>query len=70
MVGVPAVTCDTVIVRWTQQFGQTDLVVSGISILIFECNGGGWQLKTLFTEFNSLSYFLNVGGTITPPPSS
>lgn len=70
MVGVPVHTCDTIVVRWTQQFGQADQLVSGISVLIFECNDGNWQLKTLFAEFNSLSYFLNIGGTITPPPAS
>lgn len=71
MVSVPSVTCNTVTVRWTQQFGVANQLVSGISVLIFECNDDGdWQLQTLFAEFNSLSYFLNIGGTITPPPSS
>lgn len=66
---MPAVTCDTIVIRWTQQFGQANQLVAGISVLVLECNGGKWQLKTLFVEFNSLSYFLDIGGTITPPSS-
>lgn len=67
VVGVPAVTCDTAVVRWTQTFGEADLEVSGISILIFECDDDAWKLKTLYTEFNSLAYFYDIGGSCTPP---
>lgn len=72
---VNAVTCDTVVVRWTQVVpGGVGLPVAGISILGFVCEDGEekedeWQLKTLYTEFNSLVYFRDVGGSCTGPPS-
>lgn len=66
---VNAVTCDTVVLRWTQTFGEADLPAAGISILGFVCEGGEWKLKTLYTEFNSLVYFQDVGGSCTPPSS-
>lgn len=62
---VSAVTCDTVVIRWTQTFGR-GLQVSGISILEFVCGQNvTWQLKTLYTEFNSLAYFEDIGGSCT-----
>lgn len=64
-----AVTCDTVVIRWTQTFGQNPQPVAGISILVFACEGGEWKLKTLYTEFNSLIYFENIGGTCALPSS-
>lgn len=60
---VNAVTCDTVVLRWTQAFGLADLPAAGISILGFVCEGGDWKLKTVYTEFNSLIYFQDVGGS-------
>ncbi|KAK8093506.1 hypothetical protein PG997_000191 [Apiospora hydei] len=71
---VNAVTCDTIVLRWTQTFGNPAQPAQGISILVnaFESNKGekekGWKLKTLYTEFNSLTYFTNTGGSCTPPP--
>lgn len=64
---INAVTCDTVVLRWTQTFGQADLPISGISILVFACEGGEWKLKTLYTEFNSLVYIEDAGGSCTAP---
>lgn len=60
---ISAVTCDSIVLRWTQTFGLADLPAAGISILDFVCEGGGWKLKTLYTEFNSLVYFQDVGGS-------
>jgi hypothetical protein len=66
---VNAVTSDTIVLRWTQTFGAANQPVAGISILVVEWNNGVWQLKTIYTEFNSLTYFTNIGGSVTPPPS-
>ncbi|KAK7978399.1 hypothetical protein PG996_004447 [Apiospora saccharicola] len=64
---VNAVTCDTIVLRWTQIFGNPAKPVQGISILVNVFEKGGWKLKTLYTEFNSLTYFVNTGGSVTPP---
>ncbi|KAK8086066.1 hypothetical protein PG994_001040 [Apiospora phragmitis] len=66
---VNAVTCDTIVLRWTQTFGNPPAPAQGISILVVVFDKSkGWQLKTLYTEFNSLTYFTNTGGSCTPPP--
>ncbi|KUI64233.1 hypothetical protein VM1G_11011 [Cytospora mali] len=61
--GTYAVTNDTVVIRYTQTFGTAALPVAGISILKFVCEGGHWKLKTIWTEFNSLVYFEDIGGS-------
>lgn len=61
--GIYAVTHDTVVIRYTQTFGAADLPVAGISILEFVCEDGQWKLETIRTEFNSLVYFENIGGS-------
>lgn len=60
---INAVTCDTVVLRWTQTFGVADLPAAGISILGFVCESDAWKLKTVYTEFNSLIYFQDIGGS-------
>ncbi|KAK7920076.1 hypothetical protein PG985_008098 [Apiospora marii] len=65
---VNAVTCDTIVLRWTQTFGKPANPVQGISILVNIFEKNAWKLKTLYTEFNSLTYFQNTGGKTTPPP--
>ncbi|ORY58502.1 uncharacterized protein BCR38DRAFT_305352, partial [Pseudomassariella vexata] len=59
---INAVTCDTLVLRWTQTFGPSNQPVAGISILILIWDEAKWKLKTLYTEFNSLTYFQNTGG--------
>ncbi|KAJ4403854.1 hypothetical protein N0V82_010588 [Gnomoniopsis sp. IMI 355080] len=66
---INAVTCDTVVLRWTQTFGEASLPIAGISILGFVCEGGQWKLQTLYTEFNSLVYIEDAGGSCTAPSS-
>lgn len=61
--GTYAVTHNTVVIRYTQTFGAANLPVAGISILEFVCEGGLWKLKTIWTEFNSLVYFEDIGGS-------
>lgn len=64
---VNAVTRDTIVLRWTQTFGQANLPVAGISILTFVCSQEDqeWKLGTLYTEFNSIVYFEDLGGSCT-----
>lgn len=66
--GTYAVTHDTVVIRYTQTFGAGK-VVAGIAILGFVCNQEDrqWKLSEINTEFNSLAYFENIGGSCTSP---
>lgn len=66
--GTYAVTCDTVVIRYTQTFGAGK-VVAGIAILGFACDQDDkqWKLKEINTEFNSLVYFQNIGGSCVAP---
>ncbi|GJC96328.1 hypothetical protein ColKHC_05154 [Colletotrichum higginsianum] len=66
---VDVVTCDTVVLKWTAAFGEARLPVRGIQILTVERGGpvGGWAIKTIDTEFNSLAYLVNLGGTYNMP---
>lgn len=66
--GTYAVTCDTVVIRYTQTFGAGK-VVAGIAILGFACGQDDrqWKLKEINTEFNSLAYFQNIGGSCVGP---
>lgn len=66
---VDVVTCDTVVLKWTAAFGEAKLPVRGIQILTVERGGpvGGWAIKTIDTEFNSLAYLVNLGGTYSMP---
>lgn len=66
--GIYAVTRDTVVLRYTQTFGAGK-VVAGIAILNFACGQADrqWKLKEINTEFNSLVYFQNIGGSCVGP---
>ncbi|KAI8269773.1 hypothetical protein K4K58_000222 [Colletotrichum sp. SAR11_239] len=66
---VDVVTCDTIVLKWTAAFGEARLPVRGIQILTVENAGPmrGWAIKTIDTEFNSLAYLVNLGGTYKMP---
>ncbi|KAF4823644.1 hypothetical protein CGCSCA5_v001609 [Colletotrichum siamense] len=66
---VDVVTCDTIVLKWTAAFGEARLPVRGIQILTVEKAGPmrGWAIKTIDTEFNSLAYLVNLGGTYKLP---
>jgi hypothetical protein len=66
--GTYAVTRDTVVIRYTQTFGAGK-AVAGVAILAFTCHQDDrqWKLKEINTEFNSLVYFQNVGGSCVGP---
>lgn len=60
---INAVTHDTIVIRWTQTFGQANEPVAGISILSFACQDHVWKLAKLYTEFNSAVYVEDIGGS-------
>uniref|UniRef100_L2FHM4 NTF2-like domain-containing protein n=1 Tax=Colletotrichum fructicola (strain Nara gc5) TaxID=1213859 RepID=L2FHM4_COLFN len=66
---VDVVTCNTIVLKWTAAFGEARLPVRGIQILTVEKAGPirGWAIKTIDTEFNSLAYLVNLGGTYKMP---
>jgi len=64
---VEAYTCDTVVVKWAQTFGQSPQTVAGISVLNMKKGKDGWKFYRIITEFNSLIYLANMGGTYTMP---
>ncbi|KAH9883464.1 hypothetical protein F4778DRAFT_662572 [Xylariomycetidae sp. FL2044] len=62
---VDAFTCDTVVLRWTQTFGNTPRPVAGITVLVVKKVDDAWKFQTIFTEFNSIVYLENLGGNCT-----
>ena len=80
ILNIDAVTCDGVIAfRWVGHVGLDIAPSNGISILYTIKSGpdptivgpGGYQLETLFSEFNSAAWVEDIGGSVTlPPPQS
>lgn len=58
-------TCDTVVVRWRSHGpGQEPEPVTGIVVIEAEYNKGGaepWLIKTVYSEFNSGAWLVNLG---------
>lgn len=68
LLAIEAVTCDTIALRWV--VGLQPEPAKGITILKAEnprAKKDTWQIKTIFTEFNSISWLKDFGGTVTPP---
>jgi len=74
VLAIDAITCDGVIVwRWTGNVGGS-LEVKGIDVFYAvqvgseDCVGpSGWQLETVYSEFNSAAWVVDIGGTCAPP---
>jgi len=50
--------------RWHATFGAANQPSRGIAIIgTRKVANGGWQIKSLDVEFNSLVWLLNVGGS-------
>lgn len=69
-----SVTCDGIIVfRWQANFAKT--IAKGINILYTVKTGknpntvgpDGYQIQTIYSEFNSATWNLGFGGTCLPP---
>ncbi|EXJ88960.1 hypothetical protein A1O3_02024 [Capronia epimyces CBS 606.96] len=68
LLAIEAVTCDTIALRW--KTGLQPEPVKGITILKAENtknNNDTWQIKTIYTEFNSASWVRDIGGNVTLP---
>lgn len=69
LLAIEAVTCDTIAIRWLG--GLQPEPVKGITILKTSNKDGtadGWQISTIYTEFNSAAWVTDIGGTVTLPP--
>ncbi|KAI8625102.1 hypothetical protein F5Y19DRAFT_479976 [Xylariaceae sp. FL1651] len=64
---VDATTCDTVVLRWTQEFGAISKPVAGISVLVACMQDDDWRIKAVHTEFNSVIYWQDMGGLCSMP---
>ena len=65
---IESFTCDTIALRWLVTLPPEP--VQGITILKASNSQGQkdtWQIKTIFTEFNSISWLKDIGGKVTHP---
>jgi hypothetical protein len=70
-----AITCDgTIVFRWVAGVGTGRLPAHGMTILKAVQSGQlvmvgpqGWQLGSIFTEFNSAAWIMDIGGNVTMP---
>ncbi|RVX70548.1 hypothetical protein B0A52_05199 [Exophiala mesophila] len=65
---IDAYTCDTIALRWLATMQPEP--VKGITILKASNTEGKkdtWQIKTIFTEFNSIAWLKDIGGSVTLP---
>jgi hypothetical protein len=60
---VDAVDCDTIALRWHATFGEAMKPSKGITVLELTKATGAWQIKLIDTEFNALTWLLNMGGS-------
>ena len=80
VLNIDAVICTGVIVfRWVAQVGSNEDEVKGINVLYAsndpKVGGGygkgvdGWVLETVYSEFKSAAWVVDLGGTCGPPAS-
>lgn len=65
---IDAIACTSLAFRWTAHVGGPD-PVKGIDIFIASNLNGtdaGWQIKTVFSEFNSAAWAIDIGGSCKP----
>jgi len=77
LIKMDSVTCDGIITfRWLATFPKT--IAKGINVLYTTKTGSdstvvgpkGYQIQTIFSEFNSAAWDLGFGGACTPPTGS
>ncbi|KAK4947026.1 hypothetical protein LTR10_014168 [Elasticomyces elasticus] len=71
VLAIEAYTCDTIAFRWLVPLPPNP--IKGITILKTENSAGQadtWQIKTIFTEFNSIAWLEDIGGSVTYPKTS
>ena len=67
LLNIDAVTCDTVAFRWAATLGAQP-AIKGINIFKASNSNGtasGWQIKIVFSEFNSGTWSQEIGGICT-----
>lgn len=65
---IEAFNCDTISLRWTA--GLQPEPVKGMTVLKASNAQGQkdtWQISVIFTEFNSISWLKDIGGSVTLP---
>jgi hypothetical protein len=69
VLSIDAVTCTTIAFRWEAILGSGS-PVKGIDIFYATNPTGtstGWQISTVFSEFNSATWDQEIGGSCSPP---
>ena len=72
VLNIDAVTCGgTIVFRWLAQVGSEQQEIKGINVFYTSYTGqggfGGYQISETFSEFNSGSWVVDIGGTCVPP---
>ncbi|EXJ76145.1 uncharacterized protein A1O5_00653 [Cladophialophora psammophila CBS 110553] len=69
VLNIDAITCKVIAFRWEAILGSSS-PVKGINILYTENptqTDDGWQIQSVFSEFNSGTWTIEIGGTCVPP---
>jgi len=63
---VTAVQCNTIVTTWWTKFGA-NVPVHGISVLTVVRRGDQWKISKVVTEFNSVAWLIDMGGSCSIP---
>jgi hypothetical protein len=69
ILAIDAFNCQNVTFRWDANFGGAN-VVNGMTHLTASNTQGGkdtWQIQTIYTEFDSITWLKAIGGSVTFP---
>ena len=69
ILAIDSFNCQNVSFRWSASFGGPN-IVNGITHLTGENTQGQadtWQIKTIYTEFDSIAWLKAIGGSVTFP---
>jgi hypothetical protein len=69
VLSIDAVTCNTIAFRWIATVGLMKSPVKGIDIFYTSNSEGRYdtfQIESIFSEFNSAAWVLDIGGTCVP----
>jgi hypothetical protein len=60
---IDAVDCEKIALRWHATFGEAGKPSKGITVLEVTKTSGEWQIRVIDTEFNALTWLLDMGGS-------
>jgi len=69
LLAIDAVGCDSFAFRWIAHVGGS-LAVKGINVgyaIYTGMGANGWQIESMYSEFNSIAWVTDIGGTVTLP---